>query len=122
MTSDECVFVWGKVIFVAYIDDGFFLSPHPHLIDEAIRDLISVGLKIEDQGFPADYVGVNIKRNNGGIILLLQPALIQSILKEVGLGLRTTLKTSTCAVSKNFTTISGFEGIRQLLSLLVNYR
>ena len=49
------------MIFVAYVDDGIFLRPHPHLIDEAIRDLISVGLKIEDQGFPVDYVGVNMK-------------------------------------------------------------
>ena len=79
------------MIFVAYIDDGIFLSPHPHLIDEAIMDL-NVRLKIEDQGFPLDYVGVNMKQNNNGSILLLQPALIQSILKEVGLGPRMTLK------------------------------
>ena len=78
------VFLWGKVIFVAYVDDGIFLSLHPHLIDEAIRDMISVGLKIEDQGFPADYVVVNIKRSNDGSILLSQLALIQSILKEIG--------------------------------------
>ena len=38
-------------------------------------------------------MGVNIKQNNYGSILLLQPALIQSILKEVGLGPRMALKT-----------------------------
>ena len=91
LVSDECVFVREKVIFVAYVEE-IFLSPHPHLIDEAIRDLISVGLKIEDQGLPADYAGVNIKHNNDGSILLLQPMLIQSILKEVGLGPRMMMK------------------------------
>ena len=70
LVSDECVFAREKVIFVAYVEDGIFLCLHPHLIDEHIRDLISVGLKIEDQGFPVDYVRVNIKNNNDGSILL----------------------------------------------------
>ena len=63
------------------------------MIDEAIRDMLGVGLKIEDHGFPADYVGVNVKQNNDGSILLSQPLLIQSILKEVGLGPRMMWKT-----------------------------
>ena len=92
LVSDECVFAKEKVIFVAYVDDGIFQSPHPHLIDEAIRDLISVGLKIEDQGFPVDYVGVSIKHNKDVSILLSQPMLIQSIFKEVELGPRMTMK------------------------------
>ena len=53
LVSDECVFVRDKVIVVAYVDDVILINPCPHLIDEAIRDLISVGLKIEEQGFPA---------------------------------------------------------------------
>ena len=51
------LFCEGKGDFYCYVDDGIFLSPCPHLIDEAVRDLISVGLKIEDQGFQANYMG-----------------------------------------------------------------
>ena len=63
--------------------------------------MLSVGLKIEGQGIPADYVEANIKWNNYGSTLLLQPVLIKSILNEVGLGPRTTLKTVPVWSQKN---------------------
>ena len=59
-----------KIIFVAYVDDGIFLGPHKHLIDEAICNLLHVGST------------ENIKRM-GGSILLSQLLLIQSIPKCV---------------------------------------
>ena len=43
------------------------------------------GLKIEDQGHPADYVGVYIKLLKGGGIEFTQRALIDSIIADVGL-------------------------------------
>ena len=46
-------------MFVLYVD-GIFMSPDNKLIDKAIKDLIVVRLKIEDQGYPSYYVGVNI--------------------------------------------------------------
>ena len=58
------------MIFIAYVNDGIFLSPHPHLIDDAIWDLIRIGLEIVNQGFLVDYVRVNIKYNNDGSMLL----------------------------------------------------
>ena len=68
------------------------MSPDKNLIDKAIKDLIAVRLKIEDQGYPLDYVGVNIKNNEDRSIRLSQPALIQSIIKDVKLGPRASLK------------------------------
>ena len=44
-----------------------------------------MGLKIEDQGHPADYAGVNIKCLKGGGIEFTQQALINSIIEDVGL-------------------------------------
>ena len=78
-------------MFVLYVD-GIFMSPDNKLIDKAIKDLIVVRLKIEDQGYPSYYVGVNIKKNKDCSIKLSQPALIQSIIKDVKLGPRASLK------------------------------
>ncbi len=50
-----------------------------------ISQLQGLGLKIEDQGHPAGYVGVNIKRLKGGGIEFTQQALIDSIIEDVGL-------------------------------------
>ena len=57
-------------MFVAY-NDKIFMSPHQNMIDEAIHDLLQAGLKIEDQGFPLDYVGVNIMYDKDRSILFL---------------------------------------------------
>jgi hypothetical protein len=43
-------------------------------------------LSIEDQGHPADYVGVSIKKLKNGIIELTQQALIDSIIYDIALG------------------------------------
>jgi hypothetical protein len=44
-----------------------------------------VGLNIEDQGHPVDYVGVNIKKAKDGSYEFTQWALINSIIEDVGL-------------------------------------
>ena len=59
LKSDECVIVQGKCVVV--LSDKTFT-------DKAIKDLISAGLKIEDQGYPSDYVVVIIKDNDDGFI------------------------------------------------------
>ena len=44
-----------------------------------------MGLNIEDQGHPADYVGVNINKLRDGSYEFTQRALIDSIISDVGL-------------------------------------
>ncbi len=44
-----------------------------------------MGLNIEDQGHPADYVGVSIKRLHDGFYELTQRALIDAIINDVGI-------------------------------------
>jgi hypothetical protein len=56
---DDCVFFRDDIIFMVYVDDGIFLVSK---LQEAIKDIQDLGLNIEDQGHPADYVGVNIKK------------------------------------------------------------
>ena len=64
MKNDECVFVHSTCVFVLYVDDGIFMSHDKTLIDKAIEDLIAAGLKIEEQGYPSEYIGVNVEKND----------------------------------------------------------
>jgi hypothetical protein len=59
---DDCVFFRGDTIFMVYVDDGIFLGNNDAQLQQAIREIQGLGLNIEDQGHPADYVGVNIKK------------------------------------------------------------
>ena len=68
-----------------YVDDGIFIGDTNNQIFAIIAQLQGLGLKIEDQGHPADYVGVNIKWLKGGGIEFTQRALIDSIIADVGL-------------------------------------
>ncbi len=50
---------------------------------QVIQEIQGTGLKIEDQGHPADYVGVNIKRVPDGSYEFTQRALIDAIIKDI---------------------------------------
>ncbi len=67
------------------VDDGIFLGPDDEKLQAAIREIQEAGLNIEDQGHPADYVGVNIKMMKDGSYEFTQQALIDSIIQDVGL-------------------------------------
>ncbi len=76
---DDCVFYRDDIIFIVYIDDGIFLCSS----DQQLNKLRNLKLSIEDQGHPADYVGVCIKKLKNGVIELTQRALINSIISDV---------------------------------------
>ncbi|KAL7478266.1 hypothetical protein ACHAW6_004039 [Cyclotella cf. meneghiniana] len=59
---NECVFYRDDIIFFVDVDDGIFLGTSDDQLSHVIKELTDIGFKIEDQGHPADYVGVNIKR------------------------------------------------------------
>lgn len=82
---DDCVFYRGTLIFIVYVDDGIFLGKSDSEISQAITELSNLGLNIEDQGHPADYVGVTIKKTKEGGYEFTQRALIDAIIKDVGL-------------------------------------
>ncbi len=57
---DDCVFFRDDIIFMVYVDDGsIFLGSDDSQLQEVIKEIKELGLNIEDQGHPADYVGVN---------------------------------------------------------------
>jgi hypothetical protein len=63
---DDCVFFCDDIIFMVYVDDGIFLGNDDSQLHEVIKKIQDLGLNIEDQGHPADYVGVDIKKLKDG--------------------------------------------------------
>ena len=82
---DECVFYRGSTIFVVYVDDGLVLDPEERNLTNFVKELSDIGLKLEDQGHPADYVGVHIHKDREGYYYFSQLALIDSIIEDAHL-------------------------------------
>ena len=82
---DDCVFYRDDIIFMVYVDDGIFLGKDDEQLKTVIREIQGIGLDIEDQGHPADYVGVNIKRLKDGSYEFTQRALIDAIIANANL-------------------------------------
>jgi hypothetical protein len=81
----DCIFFRGDIIFLVNVDDSIFLGSNDMQLQEVIKEIQNLGLNIEDQGHPADYVGVNIKKLKDGSYEFTQRALIDSIINDVGL-------------------------------------
>ncbi|KAL7474417.1 hypothetical protein ACHAW6_000389, partial [Cyclotella cf. meneghiniana] len=77
---DECIFYRDDFIFIIYVDDGLFFGNCDDTLTFIIRQLKKAGLNIKDQSHPADYVGVNIKRNCDGTDKFTQRTLIDAII------------------------------------------
>ncbi len=82
---NNCIFSRDDIIFMVYMDDGIFLGNNDSKLQDAIKEIQDSGLNIEDQGHPADYVGVNIKKLQDGSYEFTQRALIKVIINDVGL-------------------------------------
>jgi hypothetical protein len=80
---DDCVFFRSEIIFMVYVDDGIFLGNDDVQLLQAIKEIQGLGLNIKDQGHPADYVGVRIKKHRDGFYEFTQRALIDSIIEDV---------------------------------------
>ncbi len=82
---DDCVFFCGDIIFMVYLDNGIFLGSKDSQLQEVIKEIQNLGLNIEDQGHPADYVDVNIKKLKDGSYEFTQRSLMDSIINDVRL-------------------------------------
>ena len=78
-------FIVAALCFFLYIDDSICVSLDGSDIDENIKELQRENLKIEDQGHPADYVGVNISKLPDNSYEFTQPDLTRQIINDVGL-------------------------------------
>ncbi len=84
-TIKDCVFFRGDIIFMVYVEDGIFIGNDDSQLKKAISKIQALGINIEDQGHPADYFRVNIKRMKDGSDEFTQCALINSIIENVSI-------------------------------------
>jgi len=77
--QDECIFYYGKTIFIVHTDDTILLGTDQQEIDTLVKRLGKI-FKIEDQGELSNYLGIKIERKPDGTLEWTQPRLTQSIL------------------------------------------
>ena len=82
---DDYVFFRADIVFMVYVDNGIFSGNDDVQLLQAIKEIQGLGLNIEDQGHPADYVGVSIKKHCDGFREFTQCALIDSIIEDAGI-------------------------------------
>ena len=97
---DECVFYCDSLVFLVYADKGIFVSLDGSNIVNTIKEVQRENLKIEDQGHPEDYVGVNIRRLANNTYKFTQTAFTRQIIEDVGLGPKATTKPITMCVQR----------------------
>ena len=72
---DKCLFYHDDIIFIIYVNDGMFFGNSDDTLIHIIQQMKDKGLNIEDQGHPADYVRVNIKKPYDGTYEFTQGAI-----------------------------------------------
>jgi len=101
LTTSPCIFIRKNCIYVLYTDDSLLTGPQCAELLRMVEDMKAAGLKITIEGTIADFLGFNIKRDRWGNIHLMQPQLIDSILKELNLdGDKVKGKLTPAAMSK----------------------
>ena len=79
------MFYQGLVILIVYVDDGMFLGKSEHQLSNIVKEFKDIGLDIQDQWHPTEYVGVNIWKHDDGSSEFTQCAIIDSIIEDIGL-------------------------------------
>ena len=64
---DECLFYYGKTIFIVYTDDTILLGPDKKEIEMLLKKIGNI-FKIEDQGDLGDYLGIKIENIRMGLL------------------------------------------------------
>ena len=84
---DPCLYYRGSVVFLVYIDDCIVFGPNNQSIEQVVADLHTCSrlYTVDDQGDVGVFLGIQVQRQQDGSILLTQPQLIDSIIKDLHL-------------------------------------
>lgn len=96
---DPCVLWKSGCIIVIYTDDTIITGPDEDTIDMLIAEVGKI-FKITSNDSVEDFLGVNVRTDNNGQIILTQPKLIDSILEDLGLNDQSTTKRTPAISSK----------------------
>ena len=84
---DPCLYYRGSVVFLVYIDNCIVFGLSNQAIEQVVAELrtCSRQLTVNDQGDIGDFLGIQVHKQEDGSIMLMQPQLIDSILKDLHL-------------------------------------
>ncbi|KAL7580903.1 hypothetical protein ACA910_001170 [Epithemia clementina (nom. ined.)] len=84
---DPCLYYGNQVMMLVYIDDSLLFSPSKEAIDAVVLSLRNSHQRfnVDDQGEVKDFLGIKIRKQTDGSIMLTQPHLIDSILQDLQL-------------------------------------
>jgi Reverse transcriptase (RNA-dependent DNA polymerase) len=80
---DQCLFIAEAVICLVYVDDTLFFAPSQEYIDDVLAKLRQT-MEIEVEDDVAGFLGVHIKRNDDGTVVLTQQGLIDRCIAALG--------------------------------------
>jgi len=86
-TLDPCLFVGEKVVAITFVDDTLFWAKDEKDLTSvmvALRNAKEYGLLLENEGDAAGFLGVDLKKENGQIVMT-QTGLIDRIISALGL-------------------------------------
>jgi hypothetical protein len=81
---DPCLFIRANCIIVVYVDDCLLFANMDEILDSVVSSLQSE-FNFTSEGDVGAFLGVDIQRNNGGYLELVQPGLIAKIISLCGL-------------------------------------
>jgi hypothetical protein len=87
-SSDHCLFLRHDCIVICFIDDTLILTKDPKVADSVIEGLRNAGLDLDKEstsGNIANYLGIEIRRERDGTLVLTQKGLIKRILEAMSL-------------------------------------
>jgi hypothetical protein len=84
-SEDECIYYRGSSILLCYVDDTILIDPSDDEIDKITTQLCDLKFDVQDEGQIEDFLGVRIQQQKEGTIEMLQPHLINQILKDLNL-------------------------------------
>ena len=91
---DPCLYFKVDFICAIYVDDTICWSPDDSKIDNTISELKELNFDLTNEGSVDSFLGINIDTTDDSTITMNQPALIETIIKTLGLELEIVLATS----------------------------
>ena len=82
---DLCLYFHGRIALLVYINDCIMFGPNLAELDKVVKEMrtSSKKFRVKDLRNVKDFLGIQVMRGNNKTIILNQPQLIDSILKDV---------------------------------------
>jgi hypothetical protein len=79
---DECVFYYKNCLVLIYVDDSIIMGPVKSQVQKIVKRILEQ-FKIQEEGDMCEFIGIELQRKTDGSLMLRQPQLIDSILKDL---------------------------------------